>query len=64
MKGRVNLTSNRPVLKVALIAGIIVLLKKLLRMEEVMVKTLQGRMRILLTKYSCQLFQTHYSVDL
>jgi len=33
-------------------------------MEEVMVKTLQGRMRILLTKYSCYFFQTCHSVDL
>lgn len=64
MRGRVNLTSNRLVLKMAPIAGIIVLLKKLLGMGEMMVKTLQGRMRVFLTKYSCQLFQTCNSVDL
>lgn len=64
MRGRVNLRSNRPVLKMAPIAGIMVLFKKLHGMEEVIVKTLQGWMRILLTKYSCQLFQTCYSVDM
>lgn len=50
MRGRANLSSNRPVLKMAPIAGIMVLLKKLHGMEEVIVKTLQGWMRILLTK--------------
>lgn len=39
MRGRVDLTSNRPVLKMAPNAGIIVLLRKLLGMEKVMVKT-------------------------
>lgn len=62
MRGRVDLTSNRLVLKMAPNAGIIVLLRKLPGMEKVMAKT--GKDEDFTKKYSSQMFHTCYSIDL
>lgn len=62
MRGRVDLTSNTLILKMAPNAGIIVLLRKLPGMEKVMVKTEKDEDFI--KKYSSQKFHTCCSIDL
>lgn len=56
MRGRVNYAYKRLVLKLVPVAEIIFLLSNLAGMEVMTVKTFQGRMKVLLTKSSCQLF--------